>query len=186
MISPVEVPQNIPGAIPAEPAPATIAAAANVSEAEASAQLAAAWTVVEGYTRRAWRQYDYQLIFETVGGDAVQLPWGRYPASVTVTQITDTGETTSTDFAYIAPLGRIRFGSPGLFRVAGLIGAQTAGADIIEAVRRVALMLITESPLRAEFSAMSGLGHSSNRRRSVTNIIRDSGAGPLLNAIARV
>jgi hypothetical protein len=176
------------GATPATPSATDVALEASVTQDRATALIAASWSLVETFTGRTyWPVTAAVLVTETPASDTPQsgvAAWPRepFPADVEIQKWTAGAWAADAGADYVPDLGLSILLEPGArYRIAqvGTVTPAAPGANVVEAVRALALYQLIHSPARREFRAMTA-GDSSLTREALDGLFRASGAGILL------
>lgn len=176
------------GALPASPDAVSVALEASVTNDRAAALIAASWSLVETFTgRQYWPVTAATAIAEPPASDVAEsgtAAWPRepFPADVAAERWTAGAWVADTGADYVPELGLTILLAPGRrYRIAqvGTITPAAPGANVVEAVRALALYQLIHSPARREFRTMTA-GDSTLSREALDGLFRASGAGILL------
>ena len=171
------------GARPSVPLPTEVALEAAVTQDRATALIGSAWNMVEAFTgRNFWPVTAAVLTAEA--DERLEAWWPRAPAPAAVTIERLIGREWVADTApwYDGPTGQAYFLAPGaIYRLTqvGTVTPPALSANVLEAVRALALYSLIQSPARREFRQVQA-GDSTLTPEALGGLFQASGAGAML------
>ena len=169
------------GAIPVIPEAVFVALEACVTQDRATAMIGAAWVMAEAFTgRNYWPVTAAELTADA--SESLEIYWPRFPAPAAVTVERLQGRLWVADDGPWWDRGRLFFCAPGArYRITqtGTLTPPEPGANVLEAVRGLALYSLIHSPARREFREVQS-GDSTLTREALGGLFQASGAGLML------
>lgn len=162
------------------PAYADIALQAGVTAQEAQDMVGAAWAMASNHTRRAYRSVLSGVVLIQQESTS-WVPWPVWPEPEEATSELFTGRGWKPHEGYYMKGLGFDLDGQGLYRLTqvGMVAAPEIPAQVIEAVRCLALYLLIHSPQRREMRSQQA-GDSSFTRVSSMGVLYGSGAGAML------
>lgn len=176
--------QQTRGATPAYPTAGEVALEAAVALDRATAMIGAAWAMAENFTARNYFPVTAAVLVAEPN-DEGRIHWPRVPAPADVTVERQEGRDWLPDdgsWWQVNGGGWLEGCTPGTrYRItqAGTLTPGAPGAQVVEAVRCLALYSLIQSPARREF-AMVQAGDSTLKREALGGLFAMSGAGAML------
>ncbi|MGQ0565540.1 MAG: hypothetical protein ACT4OK_10775 [Gemmobacter sp.] len=170
------------GALPAVPLAVDVALEAGAANDRATAVIGAAWAMAETFTGRNYWPVTAAVLTMQAGDDC-EAWWPRAPAPAAVTMERLSGREWVADTGpmYMADAGWFTFLAPGATYRFTQVGTVTPApsANVLEAVRALALYSLIQSPARTEFRQIQA-GDSTLTREALGGVFAMSGAGAML------
>ncbi len=169
------------GDAPSDLVASEIALEAGVSEVDAAAMIAASWIQAETFTNRAFRPVTAgKVIIKVNREDGYRWPRYPYPADLDVEVYLNSSWLSHSE-TYVAEVGLIELVPWTLYRLTqvGTVTPPAPTANVVQAVRNLALYQLVHMPQRREFKSQSA-GDTSLTRENLQGLFWASGAGILL------
>ena len=171
------------GAVPNLPDAVSVALEAGVTNDRAAAMIAASWSLAETFTGRNFFPVNGAVAIATMpeGGGEACWPRAPYPEVLTISFWSGNAWVSAVSAYYMPEEGLVTDLSTGRysFTQTVIVNPPAPAAQVLEAIRALALYQLIHSPARREFRAITA-GDSSLTRESLDGLFRASGAGILL------
>lgn len=169
------------GDFPETPVASDLALKADTTEAEASAMIKLAWSQVESFTKRTYRDITTGVVIVKV---KIEMPfqWPRFPFPVSLgVEVLSQGSWVPHSESYVASVGWVELVPFTLYRLTqvGTVSAWPASEAVVQAVSNLAEYQLIQAPHRREFKSQTA-GDTGFTREALMGVLYGSGAGAML------